>query len=142
MPSHPLTNFEIQKYYQNGLKFNSVYSRNNLPKIKDGAYVINLDEFKLIGTHWISSYVNGNNIIYFNSFGVEHIPKEIKKCIGKKNIITHIHRIHAYDSIMCRYFCIGFIDFILKGESFLDYTNLFSPNDYEKNDKIILKYFQ
>ena len=84
MPSHPLTNFEIEKYYQNEPKFNGVYSRNNLPKIKDGTYVINLDEFKSIGTHWIALYVNGNNIIYFDSFGVEHIPKEIKKFIGKK----------------------------------------------------------
>ena len=76
MLSHLLTNFEIQKYYQNERKFNGVYSRNNLPKIKDGAYVINLDEFKSIGTYWITLFVNGNNIIYFDSFGVEHIPKK------------------------------------------------------------------
>ena len=86
--------------------------------------------------------MNANNIIYFDNFGVEHIPKEIKKFIGNKNMITNIYRIQAYDSIMCGYFCIGFIDFMLKGKSLLDYTNLFSPNDYEKNDKIILKYFQ
>ena len=73
--------------------------------------------------------MNGNKIIYFDSFGVEHIPKEIKKFIGNKNIITNIYRIQAYDSIMCGYFCIGFIDFMLKGESMLDYANLFSPND-------------
>ena len=85
--------------------------------------------------------MNGNNIIYFDSFGVEYIPKDIKKFIGNKNIITNIYRIQSYDSIMCGYFCIGFIDFMLKGKSLLDYTNLFSPNDYEKNDKIILKYF-
>ena len=96
MPSHTLTNFEIQKYYQKEPKFNGVYSRNNLPKIKDGAYVINLDEFKSIGTHWIALYVNGNNIIYFDSFGVEHIPKEIKKFIVNKTI-TNIYRIQAYD---------------------------------------------
>ena len=83
MPPHPLTNCKIQKYYQNEPKFNGVYSRNNLPKIKDGAYLINLDEFKSIKTHWIALYVNGNNrrasynAIYFNSFVVEHIPKEI-----------------------------------------------------------------
>ena len=83
MPPHPLTNFEIQKYYQNKTIFNGVFSRNNLPKIKDGAYVIRLDEFKSIGTHWVALYVNGNNgsvsydVIYFDSFGVEHIPKEI-----------------------------------------------------------------
>ena len=86
MPSHTLTNFEIQKYYQKEPKFNGVYSRNNLTKIKDGAYVINLDEFKSIGTHWIALYVNANNIIYFDSFGVEHIPEEIKKFI-EKNIL-------------------------------------------------------
>ena len=87
-----------------------------------------------------SFYVNGNNVTYFDSFEVEHIPKEIKKFIGNKNI-TNIYRTQAYDSIMCGYFCIGFIDFMFKGKSLLDYTNLFSPNDYEKNDKIILKYF-
>ena len=112
MPSHTLTNFEIQKYYQKEPKFNGVYSRNNLPKIKDGAYVINLDEFKSIGTHWIALYVNANNIIYFDSFGVEHISKEIKKIIENKNIITNIHRIQAYDSIMYGYLCNGFTDFM------------------------------
>ena len=78
MPPHPLTNFEIQKYYQNKPRFNGVYSRNNLPKIKDGTYVINLDEFKSIGAHWIALYVNAKNIVYFGSFGVEYIPKEYK----------------------------------------------------------------
>ena len=77
MLAHPLANFEIQSYCQNEPKFNGVYSRNNLPKIKDEAYIITLDEFKSIGTHWIALYVNGNNIIYFDSFGVEHIPKKI-----------------------------------------------------------------
>ena len=75
MPPHPLTNFEIQKYYQNKPKFNGVYSRNNFLKIKDRAYVINLDGYKSIGTHWIA--VNGNNIIYFDSLGVEHVSKHI-----------------------------------------------------------------
>ena len=142
MSTHPLTNFEIRKYYQIEPKFNGVYSRNNLPKIKDGAYVINLDDYKSIGTHWIALYANLNNIIYFDSFGVKHIPKGIKKFIGNKNIITNIYRIQGHDSIVCEYFCIGFIDFMLKGKSLLDYTNLFSPNDYENNDKIIQKYFQ
>ena len=107
-----------------------------------GAYVINLDEFKPIGTHWTALYVNGNNIIYFDSLGVQHIPKEIKKFIGNKNILTNIYRIQGYDSIMCEYLCTGFIDFILNSKSLLDYINLFSPNKYENNDKIILKYFQ
>ena len=85
-------------------------------------------------------YVNANNTVYFDSFGGEHIPKEIKDS-KEKNIIRNIYRTQAYDSIMCRYFCIGFLDFMLKGKSSLDYTNLISPNNYEKNDKIILKYF-
>ena len=67
---------------------------------------MNLDEYKSTGTHWIALYVNGNNIIYFHSFGVEYIPKEIQKFIRDKNIITNIYRIQAYDSIMCGYFCI------------------------------------
>ena len=77
MPPYPSTNFEIQKYYENEHKFNGVYSRNNLSKIKDEAYIINLDEYESIGTHWIALYVNDNNVTYFDSFGVEHIPKEI-----------------------------------------------------------------
>ena len=88
-----------------------------------------------MGKHWIALYVNDKNVTYFQIFGVEHIPKEIKKMIANKNIITNIYRIQAYDSIMCGYFCIGFIDFMLKSKSLLHYTNLFSLNDYEKNDK-------
>ena len=79
-------------------------------------------------------------IIYFNSFEIEHIPKEIKNFTGNNNI-TNIYRVRAYDSIMCGYFCIGFTDFMAKGKSLLDYAYLFSSTDYEKNDKI-LKYFQ
>ena len=93
-------------------------------------------------TNWISLYVNGNNVIYFDSFGVEHIPKEITKFKTNKNIITNIYRIQGYDSIKCGYFCIRFIDFMLKVKKLLEYTNFFSTNEYKKNDKIILKYFQ
>ena len=78
---------------------------------------------------------------YFDSFGVEHIPKEIKTLIGNKNIKINIFRIQAYDSIMCGYFCIGFICFMLKGKTLTEYTNLFSPNNFNKNDDIILNYF-
>ena len=80
--------------------------------------------------------------IYFDNFGVEHIPKDVKKFMENKNIMTNIHRIQAYDLIMCAYFCVGFINFMLNSKSLLDYTNLFSPNHYEKNDKIVLKYFR
>ena len=97
MLPHPLTNFKIQKYYQNEPKLNDVYSINNLPKIKDRTYIINLDEYESIGTHWIPLYVNANNIVYFDSFAVEHIPKRIRKFIGNKSIIINIYRIQAYN---------------------------------------------
>ena len=83
-----------------------------------------------------------NNVTYFDSFGVEHIPKEVKIFINHKNIKTNIFRIQAYDSVMCGYFCIAFIDFMLSGEKVTDYTNLFFPYDFKKNDDIILSYFK
>ena len=88
-------------------------------------------------------YVNNNNsVTYFDSFGVEHIPKEIKEFIVRSlSITTNIFRIQAYDSIMCGYFCIGFIDFMLAGKTLTEFANLFSPNNFQKNDDIILKYF-
>ena len=130
---------KIQKYYQIEPRFNGVFSRDNLQKIKDGAYIINLDEYSDIGTHWVALYVQNNNVTYFDSFGVEHIPKEIRTFINNKNIKTNIFRIQAYDSVMCRYFCIGFIDFMFKGKTLTEFRNLFSPNSFEKNDDMILK---
>ena len=103
------------KYHENESRFNGVYSRGNFPnKIKDGAYVINLDEYSDIGTHWIALYVKNNVITYFDSFGVEHIPKEIKTFIKNRNIKTNI---------------------------LTEYTNLFSPNNFKKSDETILNYF-
>ena len=126
MTPHPLTDFEIQTYYQNEPRFIGVYSRDNLHyKIKNGAYVINLDEYSDIGTHWIALYVNNKTVSYFGSFGIEDIPKEVKKIIGNRNIISNIYRIQNYDSIMCGYFCIGFIDYMFKGKSLTDYINFF-----------------
>ena len=125
IPPHPLTNLEIQKYYQNESRFNGVYSRDNLPKIKDGAYIINLDEYSDIGTHWVALYLQNNNVAYFDSFGVEHILKRIKTFIKNKNIKINIFRIHPYNSIMCGYFCTGFIDFIFAGKTLTEFTNLF-----------------
>ena len=88
MPPHPLTNFEIQKYYQNEPRFNGVYSRNNLPKkIKDVAYVINLDEYADFDTHWITLFCIRSEINYFDSFGIEPVPEEIKEIVENKNII-------------------------------------------------------
>ena len=87
-------------------------------------------------------HVNAKNVTYFDNFGAEHIPKGITKFIGNKNIVTNIYGIQVYDSIMCGYFCSGFIDFMLKGTSLLEYTDLFTHNEYKENDKTILKYFQ
>ena len=86
--------------------------------------------------------MGNNDATYFDSFGVEHILKEIRTFIGNNNITTNTFRIQAYDSIMCGYFCIGFIDFIFKRKKLTAYTNLSSPNNFEKNDNIILSYFK
>ena len=87
-------------------------------------------------------YVHNDDVIYFDSFGAEHIPKEIKTFIDRSlSITTSIFRMEAYDSIMCVYFCIGFIDFVFTGKTLTEYTNLFSPNNFKRNDDIILSYF-
>ena len=114
MLPHPLTNFEIQKYYENKPKFNCVYSRKNLPKITDGQIIINVGEHKSIGTY-LDSF---DNVTYFDTFGVERLPKD-KKFLCNKKIIPNICRKQANDSIMCGYFCIGFINL-------LHYISLFS----------------
>ena len=112
-------------YYQNEPRFNGVFSRNNLPKkIKDGAYVINLDEYADVGTHWIALFCNRSEIVYFNSFGVEHVPEEIEEFIRNKNIIANIFQVQANHSIMCGYVC------------------MFFPYDFKKYDDIILTYFK
>ena len=129
-----------------------MYSRNNLPnKIKKGAYVINLDEYENTGTHWVALFVkpkyttgwsSSERTVYFDSFGIEHVPKEINKFFGNSDIKSNIFRVEAYDSIMCGYFCIEFINYMLKGKTLLDYINLFSPNDFKKNDRIIKRIFK
>ena len=126
MLPHLLTNFEKQKSYENEPRFNGAYSRDNLAEIKDGAYIINLYEYSGIGTHWVALYVRNNDVTYFDSFGVEHIPKEIKAFIDRfLSITTNIFRMQAYDSIMCGYYCIGFIDFILAGKTLTEFTKFF-----------------
>ena len=143
MPPHSLTNFEIQKYYQNEPKFNGVYSRDNLlDKIKDRAYVINLDEYSDIGTHQVALYVSNNDVTYFDSFAIKHFPKEIKTFVSNKNKKINIFRIQAYDSIMCGYFCIRFISFMLTGKTLTDFTSLFPSYDVADNDNTILSYFK
>ena len=121
LPFHPLTNIEIIEYYKNEPRFNGVYYRNNLlNEIKKGAYVINLNEYENTGTHWITLSVKTKEVTYFDSFGIDHILKEINKFIGNKNIKSNIFRIQAYDSIVCGYFCIEFINYMLKGKILLD----------------------
>ena len=142
LPFHLLTNIEISEYYKNEPKFNGVYYRNNLPKIiKKGVYVINLGEYGNTGTHWISLFVKPKYMVYFDSFGVEYIPKEIDKFINN-DVKSNIFRIQTYDSITSGYFCIEFINCMLKGKTLLDYTNLFSPNDFKKNDRVIKRIFK
>ena len=103
---HPLSNFEKEASYQNEPGFNRVSSRDNLPerssteKIKNGTYIINLDEYSNIGTHWVALYVNHKTATYFDSFRVKNIPEEIKKIINNKDIIATIFRIQAYDCIL------------------------------------------
>ena len=95
-----------------------------LKKIKDGAYVINLDEYADIGTLWIALFCNTNEIVYFNSFGAEHVPEEIKEFIGNKNIKANTFRVQANNSIICGYFCIELIEFMLAGRKLTDFTSL------------------
>ena len=97
---HPLTNFKIIVLI--------------IKTIKNGAYVINLDEYENTGTHWVVLFVKSNKVTYFDSFGVEYISKEVKKFIVDEDIKTNIFRIQAYNPIMCGYFCILFIEFMFK----------------------------
>ena len=129
-------------YFKNIKGFNGVFPRNNLRKLRNGVYVINLDHSKNTGTHWIVIFLKKNEVIYFDSFGVEYIPKEIMERIKNKNIKTNIFRIQDNNSIMCGYFCILFIEYMLNNKTLTDFNNLFSPWDFKKNDKIIKKYFK
>ena len=102
-----------------------------------GVYIINLDEYSDIGTHWVALYVQ-NNVTYFDSFGVEHIPKEIKAFINNNNNNNNNNDYNNDKNIKTN---IGFIDFMLARKTLTEYTNLFSPNNFKKNDSIILNYF-
>ena len=114
----------------------------SLKEIKDGAYVIKLDEYADVGTHWIALFCKRRKIVYFDSFDVEHAFEEIKEFIGNNNIKVNMFRVQSNNSIVCSYFCIGFIDFMLAGKKLADFTSFFSPYDFEKNGSIILSYFK
>ena len=127
IPPHPLTNFKIKEYYENEPRFNGVFSRDHLPKvIKNRAYVINIDEYGDVGTHWIALYVRNKEVIYFDSFGVEHVPQEIERFTGHKNTKINIFKTQADNSVICGYFCIGFIDFMFVGKNLINFTNFVS----------------
>ena len=137
MSPHPLANYEIQKYYQNEPRFNGVYSGDNLPKIRDGAYVINLDEYSDIGTHRIAFTYKIMMLLILIVLEYNIFQKKLKHLVV---IETFIFRKEAHDIIMCRHFCILFNNFMLAGKTLTDFTNLFSPDNFKKKD-IILNYF-
>ena len=128
----PSSNIDITKYFNYESRFNGVFSRNNLPRIKDGAYVINLDDKKSKETNWISLFIDRNTALHFDSFGIEYIPQEVLSKIKDKSITHNIFRIQDNESIMCGFYCIAFIEYMLAGKTLLDHTNLFSQIDYKK----------
>ena len=137
-----MTNFEIEKYFKNQPKFIGVYSRNNLPSVaRDGGYVVNLDERGSTGTHWVAIHIKGPKATYFDSFGIEHIPNEVLRFLNKKDIDSNIFRVQSKKSVLCGYFCIKFLEYMFSGKTLTEYTNLFSPTDFNENDKTVLKLF-
>ena len=140
---HSLTNFEIKRYYQNEPRFNGVFSKDNLPKkIKHGAYIINLHSMQVLVRTGLLYFVKKSETFYLDSFGVEHVPEEIKEFIGNKNTKANIFRVQSNNSIISGYSCIGFFHFMLAGKTLTDFTSLFSPYDVEENGSIIFDYFQ
>ena len=137
MLPHPLTNFEIQKYYENEPRFIGFLSKDNTPKkIKYRAYVINLDDYTNVGKHWIALFCNKSEIVYFNSFAVEHVPEEMKEFIWNKNVKANIFGLQANNSVMCGYFCTGFIYFMLVSKKVTDFPSLFSLRDFDKSSEL------
>ena len=123
----------MQTYYENEPRFNGVFLRDNLPnKIKVGAYVINLDEYADVGTHWNVLFCWKTETVYFDSFRVEHVPKEIKEFIESKNSKANIFKVQESNSIIHRYFCIEFSDFMLADKTLTAFTSLFSSYDLKK----------
>ena len=130
---HPFSNIKITEYFSCKPKFNSGFSRNNLSRLKDGAYVINLNDNKSKGTNWVSLFIDRNTVIYFNSLELNiFLKKNFKK--SKKNQLLTIYLEYKNESTICRFYYIAFIKYILAGKTLLDYTNLFSRNNYKKND--------
>ena len=106
-----------------------------------GGYVVNLDDLGKSGTHWVAIFIDNGTATYFDSFGIEHIPMEIMEFLVGKNILSNIYRVQAYDSVLCGYFCIKFLEHMFRGGTLAGFTSMFSVNDFALNDKIILKMF-
>ena len=120
VPLQPLSNIKITKHFSHKPRFNGIFSRNNLSRIKDGPYVINLDDKNSKATHWVSLFINRNTVVYFDSFGIEYIPQEVLNKIRDKSITHNIFSIQNNDSIICRFYCIDFIAYMLAGKTLLD----------------------
>ena len=119
-----------------------VFFKKQLPRTKDGVYVIDLDDKDSKGTHWFPLFIDRNTALYFDSFRTEYIPLEVLNKIRDKSITYNLFRIQDDESIICGFYCIAFVEYMLAGKNLLDYTYLLSPNDYKKNNKIIYKYFK
>ena len=132
-----MNNIEIAKFSNYEPRFNGVNSSDNLPRKKDGMYVINLDGKKSKRTHWVTLFIDRNTSVYFDYFGIEYIPQEVLSKIKDKWITNNIFRIQADDSMMCGFYCITVTEVTIAGKTLLDYTNLFFRNDNQKNDKIL-----
>ena len=113
MPLHLLNNIEITNYFNYEPRFNGVFSRSNLPRIKDQAYVINLDDRNSKGTHWVSLFIDRNLAVYFDSFRIDYIPQEVLNKIKDKSVTHNIFRIQDNKSVMCEFYCIAFKEYML-----------------------------
>ena len=121
---HPLNNIEITNYFKYELRFNGIFPRYSWLRIKDGAYVINLDDKNSKGKHWVSLFIDKNIVIYFDSFGIEYIPQEVLNKIRDKSVTDNIFRVQDNECIICGFYCIAFIEYMLTGKTLLDCTNL------------------
>ena len=133
---------KFTKYFNYKSRFNCIFSRYNLPRRNDGVYIINLNDQESKVTHWFFLFINRNTSVHFDSFGIEYISQEVLNKIEDKSITKNIFRIKCNDCTMCGFYCIAFIEYLIAGKTLLEYANLFSPNNYQKNDKIIYKYFK
>ena len=135
MPLPILSNIKTAKYFNYDPRFNGVFSRDNLPRMKDGAYIINLNDKQSGVRRWVSFFIDRNIAVYFDSFGIDYIPQKVLRKIKDKSITHNIFRAQSDDSIMSEFYCIIFIEYMLAGKTLLDYTNLFSSTNYRNNDK-------